>query len=184
MAIQVRKYLISVENYHKMAGTGILPESGVELINGEIIEMSPIGSKHAAAVDRLNRILSRQFGDEVIIRVQNPIILNSFSEPEPDIAVVKYRADFYEKQHPHSADVLLAIEVSDTTINYDREIKLALYAQSGIPECWLVDLEKSEIQAFWQPLGDAYRFSQLARKGGSLKAQHFGLEIGVDQVLG
>jgi Uma2 family endonuclease len=167
-----------------MAEVGILPDRGVELICGEIIEMSPIGSKHAAVVDRLNRLLSRQLGDEWIVRIQNPIAIGEFSEPEPDVAVVKFRAGFYEDGHPQGGDVALLIEIGDSSLAYDREVKLPVYAQSGVPECWLVEVEKKEIQAYWGPAGDTYRFSHLVRKGETLQARHLPFEAAVDAVTG
>lgn len=183
MAIEVQKRLITVEDYHKMAEAGILPERGIELINGEIFEMSPIGSRHAKAVNKLNRILGKLLGDDMIISIQNPILASDYSEPEPDIAILKYREDFYANAHPKGADTMLVIEIADSSINYDLKVKLPVYAQSGVPEFWLVDLGKEEIQAFWQPTGDRYRFSQLVAKGDILTAQYFALEIAVAEIL-
>ncbi len=184
MSIQVQKHLISVNDFHRMGEAGILPEQGVELINGEIYEMSPIGSKHASVVDRINNLLSRQLGDEVILRVQNPVVLSDFSEPEPDIAIVKFKEDFYETAHPCAEDILLIIEVCDSSIVYDRQIKLPLYAQNAVPECWLIDLEKKEIQAYWQPFGEIYRFSQIGLKGDVLKARNVNLELPIKKIFG
>ncbi|MCB0608888.1 MAG: Uma2 family endonuclease [Lewinella sp.] len=183
MSIQAQKFLISVDDYHKMGEAGILPERGVELINGEIFEMSPIGSKHASVVDRINRLLSKLLDDNVILRIQNPVILSNFSEPEPDIAIVGYKEDFYESSHPRAEEILLIIEVCDSSILYDRQVKLPLYAQNGIPECWLVDLEKKEIQAFWQPIGEAYRFSQLGTDADILSAQNIPLKVPVKKIF-
>jgi len=184
MAIEIQKRLISVTDYHKMVEAGILPERGVELINGEIIEMSPTGSRHVKTVNKLNRLLGKLLGDEVIISIQNPIIAGDLSQPEPDIALLKYREDFYEKELPKGKDTLLIIEVSETSFSYDRQIKLPLYAQSAVPECWLIDLDKGEIQAFWQPAGDIYRYSQVVRKDDILNAQYFDLEIAVASIFG
>jgi len=182
MSVQVSKRLITVEEYHKMGEVGILKEKGLELINGEIIERSPKGSKYSAVLAKINKILSQQL-KEAILRIQDPIIANDFSEPEPDVAILKYRADFYENEHPHGRDVLLVIEVADTSYAYDRNIKLPIYAESGVPEYWLINLDKQEIYAFWQPMGNAYKFSELARKGEILKTQHFDLEFDTNQIF-
>ena len=183
MSVQVSKRLITVGEYHKMGEVGILKEKGLELINGEITEMSPKGSKHAAILARINKILSKQLG-ELIIRIQDPIIAGNFSEPEPDVAVLKYRDDFYGEEHPHVEDVLLVIEIGDTSIAYDRKVKLPIYAESGVPECWLIDLNKKEIYTYWQPSGNAYKFSELVREGEMVQAQYFELAIPIQEILG
>lgn len=183
MSVRVSKRLITVEEYHKMGEVGILKEKGLELINGEIIEMSPKGSKHAAVLARINKILSQQLG-EFILRIQDPIIASNLSEPEPDVAILKYRADFYGEEHPHGKDVLLAIEISDTSISYDRKVKLPIYAESGVPECWLIDVNKKEIHTYWQPMGNAYKFSELVREGETIQAHHFELSIPLQQIFG
>lgn len=184
MSVQVSKRLITVEEYHKMGEIGILKEKGLELINGEIIEMSPKGSKHSKIVKKLNKLLAQILGDEVIISIQDPIIAGNFSEPEPDVAILKYRDDFYGEEHPHGEDVLLVIEIGDTSIAYDRKVKLPIYAESGVPECWLIDLNKKEIYTYWQPLGNAYKFSELVREGEMVQAQYFELSIPIQEILG
>ncbi|MFN7116263.1 MAG: Uma2 family endonuclease [Saprospiraceae bacterium] len=184
MAVELKKRLISVADYHKMAEAGILPESGIELINGEIIEMSPKGSKHTRIVKKLNKLLGQLLGDDVIISIQDPIIANDFSEPEPDVAILKYRADFYGEEHPHGKDVLLAIEIGDTSVAYDRKFKLPLYAESGVAECWLINLAKKEIYVYWQPSGSDYKFSELVKLGESVKAQYFELTLDTNQIFG
>jgi Uma2 family endonuclease len=141
-----------------MARAGILPEdSRVELINGEIIDMAPIGSRHAAAVKQLTRILNRAVGDTAIVSVQDPIHLDPHTEPQPDLALLRPRDDFYKTAHPRAADVLLVIEVADTSLHYDREIKIPLYARHGISEVWLVDLLNNRINRFREGAADGYR---------------------------
>ncbi|MBK7477601.1 MAG: Uma2 family endonuclease [Haliscomenobacter sp.] len=174
---------VSVAEYHKMAETGMLPERGIELINGEIIDMSPIGSKHAAMVDRLNQLVSRQLDDQFIVRIQNPILADGFSEPEPDIAVVYYRDDFYENEHPKGADSLLIIEVGDSSAAFDRDVKLPLYAASGVPECWLIDLAGQVIYTFRAPDGNTYQLSGRIDKGEIANAHHLGLTIDTRQIF-
>src|SRR5690606_9065569 len=125
MSVQVSKRLINVSEYYRMAEAGILTENDrVERIHGEIIEMSPIGSKHAAMVNRLNDLLKECIGKKAIVSVQNPIALNPLNEPEPDITILKYKGDYYDSGHPGPDDILIVIEVADTTRDYDQEIKI------------------------------------------------------------
>ncbi|MGK7958660.1 MAG: Uma2 family endonuclease [Crocosphaera sp.] len=155
MQVITRKF--SVNEYHKMAETGILtPEDRVELIRGEIITMSPIGRKHAAAVNRLNYILCKKFPDKAIVSVQNSIRLDNYSEPQPDIVLLKPRSDFYESKIPESDDIYLLIEVSDSTIKYDQEIKLPLYAESNINEVWIINLNNTTLEVYRQPQDKTY----------------------------
>jgi Uma2 family endonuclease len=123
----------------------------IELIEGEVIYMSPIGSRHAACVKRLNALLSKLLADQVIISIQDPIQLSNFSEPEPDVALLRPRDDFYASHLPTPSDVLLIIEVADTSIEYDQHTKLPLYARSGIPEVWILDLHNSTVTIYTQP---------------------------------
>jgi Uma2 family endonuclease len=130
---------LTVSEYHRMGEAGIFAESErVELIEGQLIAMSPIGSAHFAAVNTLNRLLIRAVGDLAVVSVQNPIRLNDRSEPEPDVAVIRPRDDAYRSGLPGPADVLLIIEVASSSIDYDRGVKLALYARHNIPEFWIV----------------------------------------------
>ena len=158
MTTQPQKHAFTVGEYYRMAETDILTEEDrVELIDGQIIAMSPIGSRHAACVKRLNLLMGKMVGDSMLIGVQDPIQLDAYSAPEPDLVLLRPRADFYAAAHPTAADVLLAIEVADTSADYDREVKLPLYAQAGIPEVWLIDLQASRIEVYAQPQGDAYQ---------------------------
>jgi Uma2 family endonuclease len=129
----------------------------VELIDGEIVDMTPIGSRHASVVARLSRSLTWAVGDAALVWTQNPVVLGETSETQPDVALLRPRADFYASGHPRPADVLLVIEVADTSIRYDREIKFALYARHGIPEAWLVDLGRAAIMAYRHPGEGRYR---------------------------
>jgi Uma2 family endonuclease len=151
------RYRLSVDDYYKMAQTGVLPpEAHVELINGEVIDMPPMGSKHGSRVARLERLLHESISRRAIVRTQLPLRLNKFDEPEPDLALVKFRADFYEDAHPGGVDVLLLIEVAESSARYDRQIKIPLYARHGVPEVWIVDLEAGLVRFFRQPHGDGY----------------------------
>ncbi|MDJ0600520.1 MAG: Uma2 family endonuclease [Crocosphaera sp.] len=155
MQLITRKF--NVNEYHRMAETGILtPEDRVELIRGEIIAMSPIGRKHAAAVNRLNYILSKKLGDKAIVSVQNSIRLDNYSEPQPDIVLLKPRSDFYESKIPESEDIYLVIEVADSTIKYDQEIKLPLYAENNINEVWIINLNNKSLEVYRQPQDKIY----------------------------
>ena len=146
----------SVEEYHQMALSGLLDETDrVELIEGELIDMAPIGSKHAFRVDSIARALQRATGNIFLVRVQNPILLGERSEPQPDIAVVKDKN--YAESHPKAEDVLLIVEVSDTTLAYDRDVKLSLYARHSIPEVWLLDVNAGELTVYREPAEGQYR---------------------------
>lgn len=154
----LRRHRLNVDEYYRMAEAGILgPDARVELIEGEIIDMAPIGSRHAAVVRQLAHILHQNVGDQAIVSTQNPVRLDEYSEPEPDLALLRPRDDFYAAAHPGPGDVLLIIEVADTSLRYDREIKIPLYARHGIPEVWLVDLENERLLRFLEPGPDGYR---------------------------
>lgn len=146
----------SVAEYHQMAKYGLLDETDrVELIDGEMIDMAPIGSKHAFRVDSIARALQLAVGKALLVRVQNPLSLGDHSEPQPDIALVEDRN--YADAHPTAEDVLLIVEVSDTTIAYDRDVKLGLYARHGVPEVWLLDLNARELTVYREPAEGQYR---------------------------
>ena len=178
--------LFTVGEYYRMAETDILTEEDrVELIAGQIVAMSPIGSLHAACVDRLNGLLHRQQGAPFIVRVQSPIALDAYSEPEPDVVLLRPRADFYADAHPTASDVILAIEVADTSADYDHEVKVPLYAQAGIPELWLVDLQEDRIEVYARPQGDAYQQRvEFAADATLTSPTVVGLELAVADVLG
>ena len=152
-----RRHRITVEEYHRMAEVGLLaPDARVELIEGEIIDMPPIGIRHAAAVRRLTEWLTSAVGDRAMVSCQLPVRLDARSEPQPDIALLVRREDFYAQRHPTAADTLLIIEVSETTLRYDRQTKLPLYARHGIPEMWIVDAAGKQLHVFRRPSGVGY----------------------------
>lgn len=153
----LRRHRINVDEYHRMAEVGLLaPDARVELIQGEVIDMAPIGTRHGAVVDALARLLIRAVNDHAIVRVQGSIRLDRHSEPQPDLSILKPRKDFYRDVHPTATDVLLIIEVSDTTLRYDRNIKAPLYASHGVPEVWLIDVNSKVLQRMQHPAGNAY----------------------------
>jgi Uma2 family endonuclease len=153
--LQRRK--LSVDDFHRMGEAGILHEDDrIELIDGEMIEMAPIGVLHASVVNELSQMLNAALGRLAIVSVQNPIALPPLNEPQPDIAVLKPRSDKYRHALPSAADVLLLIEVADTTLLYDREIKMPLYARHGIAEAWLVDLQAEAVMIHREPSAQGY----------------------------
>jgi Uma2 family endonuclease len=171
MVQQLAKHWITVDEYERMGEAGIFrSNSRLELLEGEIYEMSPIGSHHAACVSFLGNLLSRQLGDKLIVRTQDPIRLNDFSEPQPDIALLRWRDDFYRHAHPVPADVLLVIEVADTTVESDRRVKIPLYARAAIKEVWLVNLPAEQIEIYAEPAGDAYQIVQQVKHGEEARA--------------
>jgi Uma2 family endonuclease len=152
-----RRHRLSVADYYRMAEVGILaPDARVELIDGEIIDMAPIGSLHNATVDQLAELLKGAAGDAVIVRAQGSISLGAFSEPEPDIALLRRRADFYRAAQPGAADVLLIVEVAVSSLPYDRDVKVPLYARHGIPEVWLIDIEALRLTRYRAPKEGMY----------------------------
>ena len=147
---------ITVRQYYRLAEDGIL-RSGerVELLAGVVAEMAPIGSTHGGEVNQLAQWLISALRNKAIIAIQNPVRLNPLSEPQPDVAVLRPRRDFYKRSHPRPTDVLLLIEVSDTTLARDRK-KAALYAAAGIPEYWIVDLEGKVVEVYRKPGPSGY----------------------------
>ena len=152
-----RRHGITVDEYYRMAETGeIAPDARVELIEGEIIDMPPIGAPHFAMECRLNELLMQAFVHRAIVRWGGPLRLDNTSEPQPDFTLVLRREDYYEERHPTVADTLLAIEVSDTRLSFDLGRKRALYARRGVSELWVIDLKRSLLHRFRKPSRDEY----------------------------
>ena len=152
-----RRIRFTVEDYHRMAEAGILHEdSRVELIDGDLIAMSPIGPHHAGVVDELAQLLIPQVIGRAIVRVQNPVRLDDHSEPEPDLVLAVPRDGGYRNAHPGPDDVLLLIEVMASSADRDRDIKLGLYAKANIAEVWLVDLNADRVEIYRSPAGGTY----------------------------
>jgi Uma2 family endonuclease len=159
----------TVEEYHRMIADGILDENDrVELIEGELVQMAAVGSYHAASVDALNEWFVRGLRSRAVVRVQNPLRLSSASEPEPDLALPRPRADRYFSATPAAEDALLVVEVADTTLRYDRTVKLPLYAAAGIPEAWVIDVVGSRAFVYRDPDGGEYREMTTVARGGTL----------------
>ena len=151
------RHRLSVEDYHKLGEVGILTEDErVELIEGELIDMAPIGGPHMGLVNRLTRLLVVAVGDLGVVSIQNPVTLPPHSEPQPDVTILKPGADGASSTVPRADDVLLLIEVADTTLSYDRSTKLSLYAKAGIPEAWIVNLPSKCVEVYRDPAPAGY----------------------------
>jgi Uma2 family endonuclease len=152
------RHKLSVEDYHKLGEVGILTEdSRVELIEGELIDMAPIGGAHMGLVNRLNRLLVPAVGDLGVVSIQNPIALPPDSEPQPDVAILKPGADSAGATVPGPDDVLLLIQVADSTLAYDRNTKLRLYAKAGVAEAWIVNVQAKCVEVYRERAADGYR---------------------------
>lgn len=163
------RHRLTVDDYHQMAESGILgPDDRVELIAGEVLDMSPIGSLHAAIVRALARWLSDSVGQSAIVAVQDPIHLDDSSEPQPDIALLKPRPDFYASAHPGPADTLLIVEVAESSLAYDLGVKVPLYARHGIPEVWVIDAATRNTDRFRGPRPDGYAEQVMITPEGRL----------------
>ena len=164
-----------VEDFRKMTEAGILPEeSGWEIIDGAVMEKVKISSRNAGTVRKLHKIFDRLFRKQTLISIRNPIHIDEFNEPEPDIALLKPREDFYAERHPLPEDVLLLIEVSSSTIEYDREIKKTLYAEAGIVEFWIVNLPDETVECYSQPKNGNYRLARILEKGETVESNTIG----------
>jgi Uma2 family endonuclease len=179
-----RRRLLTVDEYHRMGEAGILTDDDrVELIEGELVAMAPIGSEHIASTNALNRLLVLAVGDRGIVSVGNPVRLNRHSEPQPDFAVLKPRDD-YRKTLPRPEDTMLAVEVSNTSLDYDRKVKLALYARAGIPEVWIVNLAAQEVEVHRSPAADNYTTVTRAGRSDDLTIEALpGVLIPVDLIF-
>jgi len=166
MTLTPTRRRFTVHDYEQMARAGVLAEDDrVELIDGEIIQMSPIGSRHFAAVARLSKRFEQRFGDAALVVAQSPVRLSEHNEPEPDLALLQPRPDFYAGALPTAADVFLLVEVADTSLEYDRRTKLPLYARHNIPEVWVVDLNTDTILVSRDPTPSGYRTSWTVGRG-------------------
>jgi Uma2 family endonuclease len=169
MSSAIQRHQFTVHDYHRMAEVGILQEnSRVELINGEVLALSPISDPHNGTCARANRAFVRAAGDDAIVLVQGAVRLNLYSEPQPDIALLRPRADFYTKSHPGPADILLLVEISASSLHYDLKVKGRLYAEMGIPEYWVADLDNEIVIAHSEPSGASFRLVRQFRRGETM----------------
>jgi Uma2 family endonuclease len=164
MAVTLRRRRFTLDEYHRMAETGVLgPDDRVELIEGEIVEMAPIGSRHAGTVARIHHLFSTRLGARAVVWSQNPLLLVQHqSEPEPDIMLLEPRTDFYAAGLPEPPALRLLIEVAETSLPYDRRTKFPLYARSGVAEAWLIDLDGRRLEIHRSPSHVGYRDVRVA----------------------
>ena len=187
MGVELKRRLFTVDEYHRMGEVGILGEDDrIELIEGEILEMSPIGSRHAGIVNRLTDVFTLRLRWRAIVAVQNPISLGSkYSEPQPDCTLLRPNADYYAGRLPEPPDILLVVEVMDTSVGYDRGLKLPLYARAGIPEVWLVDSNAERVNACHQPAPEGYHETLTFGRGDALSSAAFpGVVFTVADLIG
>jgi Uma2 family endonuclease len=182
---RIAYHRITVDQYYRMAEVGLLtPDERVELIDGVIIDMAPIGSRHAGTTSQVGELLLNALGSRAILRSQSPIRFGSTSEPQPDLAVLKRRHDYYKAAHPMADDALLLVAVSDTSARYDVEVKVPLYARYRIPEVWVVDLTQGLLHTYRRPEGGVYAdTSALAEPGLVTLAALPGVEVDLTGIL-
>lgn len=186
IAVQPTRYRFTVDEYHKMTEAGILSEDDrVELVEGEIVAMAPIGIRHAKCVDNLTELFGSVLAGKARLRVQNPIRLEPDTEVQPDVTLLRLRDYSHDQQHPGPRDVLLVVEVSDTTLLWDRREKVPLYAKAGIPEVWIVNLQQDRIEVYSQPESGNYQTSRRLKRGQSVAVPGFPeAKVKVEDVLG
>ena len=186
MGMPLLRRSFTVGEYHRMAEAGILGEDDrVELIDGQVVAMTPIGPDHGSCVNRLNALFAPLAGRQATVSVQNPVLLGEHQEPQPDITLLRYRADGYRARHPEASEVLLVIEVGDTSVETDRRTKIPLYARTGIPEAWLVNLPGDTIECYCEPTSDGYADIRTLKHGETLTPVRLpGITLRVDDILG
>jgi Uma2 family endonuclease len=186
MQIELTKRLFTVDEYYQMAKAGIFgPEDRVELIDGEVIQMCPIGDRHAGCVNRINRLLVTSLRDRAVISVQNPLQLSTYTEPEPDVVVLKPRVDDYAGKKVRAEDALLVIEVVDKTLRYDRQIKIPRYAAAGVPEVWVENLPADELLVYRNPGAKGYSISLTLHRSDIISPSVFpDILFKVNEILG
>ena len=187
MAVTLKRYRFTVDEYDRMAEVGLLTQCDrVELLDGDIVEMSPIGDDHASVVARISHVFSARLGTRSIVWPQNPVGLRVVrSVPQPDVALLRARDDFYRSGRPGPDDALLVIEVMDTTAARDRGVKLPLYARAGVAEVWLVDLRADTIEVYRQPSSVGYADARVVRRGDRVTPLAFpDVTVTMDDLLG
>ncbi len=180
------RWKLDVHEYHRMGEAGILTDDDrVELIEGELVQISPIVSGHSGTVNALTRLLVLAAGNRAMVSVQNPVRLDVHNEPQPDFALLRPRADDYRSELPAPADVLLLIEVADSSLRFDRLVKLPLYARHRIPEVWIVDLPAGAVEVCRGPTPEGYARVVREGRGASVEPEALpGLRLRVDAILG
>jgi len=182
MAVPIQKQRMTIEEFQRLGET----EERLELIYGEVVEMSPIGPNHSAVVRRLNRLFSSRLSAWTLVDAQNPIVLrDQESEPQPDLNLLRLREDFYSSGTPEPGDLFLSVEVADSSLSYDRNVKMLLYAEAGIPESWLVDLNSELVWVYRGPSPRGYQDARSYRRGESISPEAFPeVSFQVDDILG
>lgn len=181
---EVKRHRFTVQEYHGMVDAGLLAEDDrVELIDGEIVEMTPIGARHLACVVTLTHLLIEASGGKYFVSVQNPILLDEGNEPQPDLSLLRMRPDPAAESLPGPDDVLLVVEVSDATLSYDRNVKLPRYARSGVPEVWLVNLEARKVEIHSEPSSQSYRSSRVVGSGEQVRSITADIELPAEEVF-
>jgi len=185
MAVQVQRHLFTIDKYHQMIESGVFDEDDrLELVDGEIVEMSPISPEHAGHVKRLNRLFTRRLGNRALVSVQDPIHLSDLSEPQPDLALLRPRDDDYAASHPQPAAVLLVVEVAETSTSYDRDVKMPMYARAGIAEAWLVSLADGWIEVYREPSPLGYKSIRRTTPGEAIAPLALSdMPIEVDEII-
>jgi len=181
---QPRRLRFTVDEYYQMIELGILKDyEKAEIIEGELIPKMPIGDRHAAAVDFLNRFIIKNVSDDVLVRIQNPVRLSDYDEPEPDVVLADLRK-YDGKRHPQASEIILVIEVSDSTLKYDRNTKLLLYAEAEIPEAWIVNLPNDIIEIHQKPSNGIYQLTKIFKRGETIESEMMpNLKLEVDKIL-
>ena len=183
--LAAKKRNFSVDDYYRLAEEGILTEDDrVELINGEIIVMSPINSPHASGVKAFTIEFYKRVGDRAVISVQDPIHLSDDTEPQPDLALLRYRDDLYAGAHPTPDDILLLVEVADSSLERDREKARDTYAKHGIPELWIANLRDEVVERYRGPKPDGYEDAEIFNRGDTISPELLtDVEFAVDHLL-
>lgn len=186
MAVSIARKLFSIDEYERMIDAGIFdPEARVELIDGEIVEMTPINLPHAVCVARLELMFHEMLGRRALVWAQNPVRIPDRSRPQPDVTLLKWRDDLYAGKHPEPEDTLLLVEVADSTLIEDRKVKVPLYARGGIPEVWIVNLRDEVVEVYSYPSEGKYRTTKRMGRGESLTLPgNLGDSTSIDTILG
>jgi Uma2 family endonuclease len=186
MAPHILKGPFTVETYQRLGELGVLHEDDrVELIAGQVVQMSPIGPDHWSCVNRLNTLFAPLAGRAATVSIQNPLVLDEHHEPQPDVVLLRHRADGYRARPPRPADVLLVIEVADSSLRYDQEVKIPLYARAGIREVWLVDLTTHRIEIYGEPATGSYTHGRTLSRDAVLSPRHVpNFSLAVADILG
>jgi Uma2 family endonuclease len=184
MSAPLPRHKLNLEDYHRMIEAGIFtPNQRIELLEGKLFDMAPIGPAHSGTTNYLTRLFFQAVGDKAIVSVQNPVMLGDNSEPQPDLMILRSREDFYRSSHPVAEEVLLLVEIADTSASSDRSYKIPLYARHGIPEVWLLDVKRQQLEIHTQPEQGQYRQVHLAQTDEAIRLSQLPeIEINVRQI--